>query len=100
MVAADRETKLRPGKRQRRVRLQQGLTRHLRDCNGCKDDAPEGKAQGCGQDIKGEPAARSCDCDAIGGHAKPLQYDRRIRGVGHGAAWAAGGQAFLKPRHF
>ena len=67
------------------------------ECNGCEDDAPKGKTQCRQQDIKAEPAARLCDRDAIGGHAKPFQYDRRIRRVGDGTARAAGRQAFLKP---
>jgi hypothetical protein len=49
------------------------------------------------QEVKGEPAAGLCDLDAIGGYAKPFQYGRRICRLGNGAAWAARGQAFLKP---
>jgi hypothetical protein len=91
MVAADRgQTLDRESVRVRPVTAISG------ECNGCEDDAKKGKAQ----EIKAEPAAGLCDLDAISGHAKPFQYDRRICRLGRSSARASRRQAFLRRATF
>jgi hypothetical protein len=68
-----------------------GLTRHLGECNVCKDNATKAETQ----EIKDEFAVGLCGIDAIGGHAKPDQYGRSICRLGHGFARASGRQAFF-----
>ena len=68
-----------------------GLTRHLGECNVCKDTATKAETQ----EINDELAADLCSIDDIGGHAKPDQYGRSICRLGHSSARASGRQAFL-----
>jgi hypothetical protein len=74
-----------------RVRRQSGLTRHLGECNVCKDTATKAETQ----EIKDKFAVGLCGIDASGGEAKPDQYGRSICRLGHGSARASGRQAFL-----
>src|SRR5260370_37616629 len=64
---------------------------HLGECNVCRDTATKAETQ----EIKDKFAVGLCGIDASGGEAKPDQYGRSIRRLGHGSARASGRQAFL-----
>lgn len=91
-MAAELQIGDKPNRDGVRVRPQSGPTRHLRECNACKEDATKGKTQ----EIRDEPAAGLCDIDDSDGHAKPDQYGRRICRLRCGSARAFGRQASLR----
>jgi hypothetical protein len=68
------------------------LTRHLGECNVCKDSAAKVETQ----EIKNEPPIGLCGIDAIDGRTKPDQYGRSICRLGYGSARASSRQAFLR----
>ena len=90
MVPADRGTSL--DRESVRVRPQSGLTRHLGECNVCKDYVTKSEKK----EIKDEPVAGLCSIDAIGGHAKSDQYGRSVCRLRHRSARAFSRQAFLR----
>ena len=68
-----------------------GLTRHLRESNGCQDNTTNGEAQ----EREGKPATGQWRIDHVDRRRKSDQYGRRICRLRRGSPRAPDRQTFL-----